>query len=149
VPEGCYACRVDASAVVPPRESVWRNDRWRVAHAFDSALPGWLVLLPRRHVTGAHELTAEEARELGTLLQTGSRALVEVTGCAKTYVMLFAEREEFGHLHVHLVPRAPDLPGDLSGPRIFGYLGRSPADAVPVEVMDALAARLGPLISAS
>ena len=110
--------------------------------------PGWLVLLPRRHVTGAHELTGEEAAELGALLRTGSQALVEVTGCAKTYVMLFAEREGFGHLHVHLVPRAVDLPDELAGPRIFGYLGRSAEDAVPAAEMDALAARLRPLIRA-
>ena len=29
----------------------------------------------------------------------------------------------FSHLHVHVVPRAPDLPPELRGPGVFALLG--------------------------
>jgi len=48
---------------LPPREDVVNTDHWRVAHAFNSTLPGWLVLLPTRHFATFTELTPEAADE--------------------------------------------------------------------------------------
>ena len=61
--------------------------------------------MPRRHVEGLDALTRAEAVEMGVLLHDASAALVEVTGCQRTYVMLFAETEGYAHLHLHVVPR--------------------------------------------
>lgn len=58
----------------------------------------------------------------GVLLRNASIALKSVTGCLKTYVMLFAEADRFAHLHVHVVPRMADQPEDRRGPSVFGYL---------------------------
>lgn len=93
-----------------------------MAHDLKSSLVGWLVLVPLRHVHALDELTAEEALTLGDLLRKATVALRSVTGCEKTYVMLFAEAEGFAHLHVHVVPRMPDQPADRRGPAVFGYL---------------------------
>jgi hypothetical protein len=41
----------------------------------------------------------------------------------------------------HVVPRAADLPQDLTGPRIFGLLGST--DPVPPEEQDRLAVEIG------
>jgi len=68
-----------------------------------------------------------------------SGALRRVVGCAKTYVMQFSETPGFQHLHVHLVPRVPDQPAELNGPRIFGYLGASESDRVSDAERDRLA----------
>ncbi|MFC6022781.1 HIT family protein [Plantactinospora solaniradicis] len=119
----CLACRNnDLSSVLPPRERVAEDPHWRVAHAFDTSLPGWLVLVPRRHVTSIAELTDAEAATLGLWQVRLARALEAVTGCAKTYVIQFAEQDGFHHVHFHVVPRMPDLPAERRGPRIFGYL---------------------------
>ena len=117
----CYACD-QSGPDAPFRERFIRGDGWRVAHDFNSSLEGWLVLAPLRHVHGLDELTPEEALALGDLLRKASVALRSVTGCEKTYVMLFAEAEGFAHLHVHVVPRMPDQPEDRRGPAVFGYL---------------------------
>jgi diadenosine tetraphosphate (Ap4A) HIT family hydrolase len=117
--------------------------RWRVAHAFGTSLPGWLVVLPRRHVIALDELTAEEAADLGPLLRALTAALREVLGCSKTYVALFAEAEGFAHVHFHIVPRSPDLDQSLRGPRVFGLLGGDPSDHLPDQVMDQTAASIG------
>ena len=139
---GCYSCAQEAASGVPDREWVWADDQWRVAHAFDSALPGWLVLLPRRHVTALDDLSVEEAATLGPLLRALTAALRAETGCVKTYVVLLAEAEGFAHLHLHVVPRLPDQPADRRGPRVFGYLGAAAADRVSVAEQDALARRV-------
>jgi diadenosine tetraphosphate (Ap4A) HIT family hydrolase len=132
---------------LPPREKIHVQGGWRIAHAFNSSLPGWLVLVPTRHVTGLDELTTAESEELGLLAHRASVALKAVTGCVKTYVMLFAEAEGFSHLHVHLVPRMPDFPADVTGPRVFAFLGDDESvwlsaadqDAVSLRVRSALA----------
>ncbi len=139
----CYSCRVEAAPEpLPPRERVYDDGLWRVAHATSSALPGWLVVLPKRHVTNLAELTAAESARLGPLLQRLSAALAEVTGCVKTYVALFAEAEGFEHLHLHVVPRAPDLPDDRRGPRVFGYLAIEESQWLPEPERDRLAAAI-------
>jgi diadenosine tetraphosphate (Ap4A) HIT family hydrolase len=62
----CYSCTGNAEIDrLPLRERIAVDEFWRVAHAFDSALPGWLVLLPRRHVTAIAELNDGEAASLG------------------------------------------------------------------------------------
>ncbi len=119
------------------------TDRWRVAHAFDTSLPGWLVVLPRRHVESMAQLTAVEAAELGPLLADLGRALESVTGCVKTYVMLFAEAPGFAHLHLHVVPRMPDAPADELGPGVFARLNVPADHRVPAVERDRFAVAIG------
>ena len=139
-PDECFSCVQAARlAHLPPRESCWSDGMWRVAHAFNSALPGWLVLLPLRHVEALADLRPEEAAALGPLLQRVSSALVEVLGCEKTYVILFAEAPGFQHLHFHVVPRMPGLPREQKGVRIFGFLERPEDEWVPAGEMDRIA----------
>jgi diadenosine tetraphosphate (Ap4A) HIT family hydrolase len=140
----CLSCAGNsAPADLPPRERVYVGPRWRVAHAFGTSLPGWLVMVPRRHVIALDELTAAEAADLGPLLRALTAAMRAVLGCSKTYVALFAEAEGFEHVHFHVVPRSPDLDLGLRGPRVFGHLGGDPAGQVPAEVMDQVAASVG------
>jgi diadenosine tetraphosphate (Ap4A) HIT family hydrolase len=143
VDAGCLSCVQNARADLPPRERLHIGLRWRVAHAFGTSLPGWLVVLPRRHVTALDQLTAEEAAELGPLLRGLTAALREVLGCTRTYVALFAEAEGFAHVHFHVMPRQPDLDPALRGPRVFGLLGGDPASHVPAGVMDEVAISVG------
>lgn len=130
----------------PPRERIHWDGVWRIAHAEQCALPGWLVVIAARHVNSFAEMTGDEAGRLGPLLSAATRALVAVTGCEKTYVAMFAEREGFHHLHVHVIPRAADLAAELRGPAIFRHLARprsewlsaSDMDRVAIEVAGAL-----------
>jgi diadenosine tetraphosphate (Ap4A) HIT family hydrolase len=134
----CFPCRMTATlADQPPRERILVQGGWRVAHAFGSSLPGWLVALPLRHVTRMTELSPDEALALGPLLTAASAALETVTGCVKTYVVLFAE--EIQHVHFHVVPRMADFDADVVGPGVFGLLGRQASEQVPPEEADRLA----------
>lgn len=139
----CYSCSQDAALdTLPPRERVAGDGLWRVAHAFNVALPGWLVLLPRRHVTTVAELTDPEALALGTWQVRLSRALQQVTGCQKTYVAQFSEAPGFSHVHFHIVPCPAGLSSELRGPRVFSLLGSAARPRVSSDRMDEIALAL-------
>jgi diadenosine tetraphosphate (Ap4A) HIT family hydrolase len=137
----CYTCRRDADPAAA-YERIAADGLWRVSHAIGTGLPGWLVLVPRRHVTSIADLTDDEAAALGTWQVRLSRALHAVTGCQKTYVAQFAEAPGFGHVHFHIMPRSADLADSLRGPRIFGLLGVPEADEVSAEDVADIAAAL-------
>jgi diadenosine tetraphosphate (Ap4A) HIT family hydrolase len=139
---GCFACDQQAAVSRPPREDVVHTDHWRVAHAFNSTLPGWLVLLPTRHVTSFAQLSQEAADELGGLVRRLSTALETATGCVKTYLMQFSEAEGFSHLHLHLVPRLPNHPEDARGPRVFAFLSDDQSQWLPTAARDTIALSL-------
>lgn len=139
----CYTCGMEAEFdSLPPRERIAFDRHWRVAHATGTSLPGWLVLLPRRHVTAVHDLTDAEAAVLGTWQVRISRALRAVTGCDKTYVVQFAEAEGFSHVHFHIVPRDGDLAPNCRGPGVFGLLRAPEGQQVTAGRADGIARAL-------
>lgn len=145
----CYTCVLAAARERDERplwDDIFRTRFWYVVHAYDSALPGWLVLVARRHIKAVAELTPDEASELGALITLVSQALGQVTGCVKTYVIQFAEAAGHPHVHVHIVPRMSDIPADRRGPRIFGYLGATEPERVSETEMNTLAAQLRGLL---
>ena len=139
----CYPCRWNAQIdELPPRERIVVRDGWRLVHAFNTSLPGWLVLVPLRHVESFAELSDHEATTLATLARITSRALAETVGCSKTYVMILGEEKGFAHLHAHIVPRMPDLPDDLKGTKVVRLLGVDEEERVPEDERDRLALAL-------
>ncbi len=140
--DGCYSCTVESHGELPPWQRIVVTGHWRVTHAFNTSLPGWLVASPRRHTLSLAELGPEAAAELGPLLADLSRALERVTGCRKTYFMQFSEAEGYEHLHIHIVPRMPDQPEDERGPRVFARLDRPESEAVPEADRNRLASQI-------
>jgi diadenosine tetraphosphate (Ap4A) HIT family hydrolase len=140
VPTDCIVCRFnDRIGHLPPREEIEVSGRWRVAHAFGTSLPGWLVVAPTCHVTALQELAEEDASQLGRVLHRASRALCEVFGCDKTYVVFFAEAEGFAHLHIHVIPRMAWFAPEQRGPGVFSLLGVASSEEVPEHERDRLA----------
>ena len=111
-------------------------------------MPGWLVLVTRRHITAVDELTDTEAIELGHLIRRTSVALKEVTGCVKTYVIQFAERADHPHVHFHIIPRMADQPENRHSTQIFGYLGVPEEERVNQEVRNVIAAKVQEILLA-
>lgn len=138
----CELVRRRDRGEAPLWDSIHRTDFWDVAHAFNTSLPGWLVLVARRHVAAIDELTGAEAAELGVLLWRASAALREITGCAKTYVMQFAEAEGHAHVHFHIVPRMANQPAERRSVKIFGYLGVPDEERVSEKLMNRIGAQI-------
>jgi len=126
----------------PLWDCIQRAQFWDVVHSYNTALPGWLVLVVRRHIEAIDELTDDEAIELGRLIRRASIALREVTGCIKTYVIQFAEHEDHPHVHFHIVPRMEDQPEDRRSVRVFEYLNVPDDERVSEERMNEISARI-------
>ena len=126
----------------PDWDAIVRFDDWDVVHSYDTSLLGWIVLVSRRHLASLDELTADEARHLGELLRDISVFLKSYLGCAKTYVMQFAEHPEHPHVHFHVVPRMADIPADCKGANVFRYLLVEDDERVTEGAMNELALEL-------
>lgn len=126
----------------PLWDSIHRTQFWDIVHSYNTALPGWLVLVVRRHIEAIDELTDDEATELGSLVRRVSIALKEVTGCIKTYVVQFAEHEDHPHVHFLVVPRMADQPEDRRSTKIFGYLGVPEEERVTEARMNEVSAKI-------
>ena len=147
----CRTCELVArrkAGAAPLWDCIYQTAYWDVAHSYDTALPGWLVLVARRHITAIDELTEAEAMELGQLIRRTSLALKEVTGCLKTYVVQFAEQAEHPHVHFHIIPRMRDQPEERHGALIFGYLGVPEEERVREDVMNAIALKVRSILQA-
>lgn len=141
----CKTCELIArrdAGLAPLWDHIHRAQFWDVVHSYNTALPGWLVLVARRHIAAIDELTDEEALELGLLLRRVSLALKAATGCVKTYVMQFAEMAEHSHVHFHVVARMAGQPENRRGAQIFGYLNVPEAERVSAEKMNEIALKV-------
>lgn len=123
----------------PAWDAILRTEWWDLAHAFGTSVEGWMCLVARHHVVSLADLTDGAAAELGPLVVGVSRALHAAVGCAKTYVVQFAEHPRHRHVHVHVVPRADDLPEEYRGPGVFSLLGVDPALEVSERRRDEIA----------
>ena len=72
-------------------------------HAAPCPVAGWCVLELARPCATLDALTPEESRAMGEHIRRVSAAMRAVTGCARVYMLLFAEAHR--QVHVHLVPR--------------------------------------------
>lgn len=148
----CQTCELVARrdrGEAPPWDAIYRSQYWDVVHSFNTSLPGWLVLVARRHIAAVDEMSDAEAVELGRLLRRVSLALKEATGCVKTYVVQFAESPDHPHVHFHIVPRMADQPEDHTGPNVFRYLGVAEGERVSEARMNELAAQVRETLLAS
>jgi diadenosine tetraphosphate (Ap4A) HIT family hydrolase len=143
MPANCFVCDDNARiGSLAPRDEIFIEGAWRVAHAFGTSLPGWLVVVPTTHVTALQQLPAADVSLLGVILHRVSRALEEVLGAEKAYFVFFAESADCHHVHVHVIPRMSWFTAEQRGPNVFQFLGVSESDAVPEAERDALALAL-------
>jgi diadenosine tetraphosphate (Ap4A) HIT family hydrolase len=140
--ESCKLVRRRDAGAAPLWDSIYRTQFFDIAHAFNTSLPGWIIVVLRRHAGAIDELTVDEASELGVLLSKVSVGLKDTVGCTKTYVMQFAEQPGYNHVHFHVVPRMADLPETSRGANIFNYLGVDDEHRISEDAMNEIASRM-------
>jgi diadenosine tetraphosphate (Ap4A) HIT family hydrolase len=131
----------------PLWDNIYRTRFWDVVHAYNTALPGWTVLVARRHVEAIADLTRDEAVELGELTIATSQALHSTTRCVKTYVVQFAEALDHPHVHFHVIPRLAHQLAEHRGPHIFRLLNVPENERVPEDTMNHVAAQIRSALS--
>lgn len=146
----CKTCELVArrdTGTAPLWDNIYRTDYWDIVHNYQTTLPGWLVLVTRRHIAALDEMTEAESAELGPLIQKTSHALKEVVGCVKTYALQFAEHPEHPHVHFHIIPRMTDIPADKKSTNIFNYAPQSETDKLSQDVMNEIASKIQPFVT--
>lgn len=131
----CGTCRANHGLLKTPGVVIYDDGVWRLEHIVEPIpMAGWLALKPWHHVETMADLTKDESASFGRLSRRIVVAMNKVMRPQKVYVCLFAEAENFAHIHFHLIPRLPSTPADRRGPAAFEYLreaaqqGRNLAD---------------------
>jgi len=141
----CYPCARQAELDdLPPREDILRYGGWRLVHAYNTSLLGWLVAVAERHVDPFSALNAGEAASLGPLVRAASAALTEELGGERTYVIVLGESVD--HVHAHVVPRMSDLAEAQQGLGAFALLDRPETEWISEAERDRIALALRPRI---
>jgi len=100
-----------------------------------TAVPGWVLLVSRRHLAGPAEFDEREAASFGPTLAHLQRVLLEVTGALRVY--LAAMGESSPHLHAHFVPRYATMPKDAKAWGVFDLQRAAAAGEIPVDEAEA------------
>jgi diadenosine tetraphosphate (Ap4A) HIT family hydrolase len=102
--EGCYACDLSQGRVHLPGGQIHATTHWIVEHCTGPLGVGTLIVKPKRHVVHVADLWADEAAELGPLLQRTASILTELAHPEQVYVCLWSH----GPVHIHFVVQPVD-----------------------------------------
>lgn len=132
MPDACGICEKLASAEAAP---VFVNELWHV-RAIDPpvGVPGWMMMVARRHVPGPAQFDAREIASFGPTWCHLQRVLLEVTGALRIYTAALGESSP--HFHGHLVPRFRDMPKDAKGWGVFDLERAAKAGEVTVDAAE-------------
>lgn len=133
----CGICRRLKGAA--PDNIVFQNELWHVC-AIDAptGVPGWMMLITRRHVSGPAAFDDREASSFGPTLRHLQRVLLEVTGSLRIYTAAMGESSP--HFHGHMVPRYATMPKGAKAWAVFDLMRA--AAAREIEADEAAAARI-------
>lgn len=131
----CGICRMVAAESGSPEDVIFEDGLWHLRH-FGSpyGVPGWLMLITKRHVAGPWDFSDEEARSVGPTLRHLGQQLLEVTGALRVYTAWMGE--SWPHFHAHLVPRYASMPKDAKAWGVFDLQRAAGAGEIEVDVAE-------------
>ena len=130
----CLTCKsLRGEISLAPGPVIYEGKYWRIEHVAPTAVPGWLVILLKRHASALHELSTEEFSEFATLAKASTDILFKKFNCEKEYMACFAEGEGFRHIHVHIISKPVGLSSTNLGPHVFQLLGPKVTDPLKDE----------------
>lgn len=115
--DDCLVCREHRLEVPVPGGHLVATDEVVAFHLppwpppAENVFLGYLMVTSRRHAADFAELTDDESAAVGRCVARLSRALKSL-GAERVYVAAVGHGSP--HLHVHLVPRWPGTPDDVS-----------------------------------
>lgn len=124
----CGVCATLANA----KDAIYEDDLWHVRSAdAPYGVPGWTMLMSKRHVGGPAHFDDREAASFGPVLRHVSRTLERVSGALRVY--LAAMGESHPHFHAHLVPRTATMPKDAKAWGVFDLQRAAMAGEITVD----------------
>jgi diadenosine tetraphosphate (Ap4A) HIT family hydrolase len=129
---GCAVCLKLRAASA---SALFENELWHVGAADDPCgVPGWMMLITRRHVPGPASFDDREANSFGPTLRHLQRVLLEVTGALRIYTAAMGESSP--HFHAHMVPRYAQMPKDAKAWAVFDLQRAAAALELPVDAAE-------------
>jgi len=115
------------------------NELWHVRHAGPPfGVPGWMMLMTRRHVGGPAHFDDAEATSFGPTLRHLQRVLEQTTGALRIYTAAMGESHP--HFHAHMVPRTSQMPKDAKAWGVFDLQRAAGAGEITVDPAEVTAA---------
>jgi diadenosine tetraphosphate (Ap4A) HIT family hydrolase len=100
----CIACSIQRGEVGSFEGIVTQSDHFSLEQDLEVPIPGFLVLVSRRHFYCIDELTEAEQADCMAMLIKARKALREVLGVRHIHLVL-EENTKNSHFHLWLVPR--------------------------------------------
>jgi diadenosine tetraphosphate (Ap4A) HIT family hydrolase len=97
--------------------NLYEDDLWFIRHAEPAGIPGWMMMISRRHVAGPAHFDDREAAAFGLSLRHFERVLEQVTGALRIYTAALGE--SYPHFHAHMVPRHQTMPREAKAWGVF------------------------------
>ncbi|MFC7681730.1 HIT family protein [Paenibacillus sp. GCM10028914] len=113
----CFICRKHKGEVTVPGGCIYENDLVYVGHMGSNdnfVYIGYLIVDLKRHVPGFGDMTEDESRMIGSVLNRVGDALKKILNAEHIYC--FVQGDAFPHFHVHLIPRSPGTPKEYWNP---------------------------------
>ena len=129
----CAICRsVSGERAATP---LYEDDLWHVRHlGAPHGLPGWMLLIAKRHVPGPAHFSDAEATRFGPTLRHLEKTLEEVTGALRIYTAALGESSP--HFHCHMLPRYASMPNDVKAWGAFDLERAAKAGEVTVDLAE-------------
>ena len=116
----CFVCAKHAAGSDVVGGVIYEDEVAYVGHLLPPQIQntylGYLMVEPKRHVTGWGELTDDEAEAMGRLVNRAGRSLKESEGAEHIYSVVMGDAVP--HLHIHVIPRYPGTPREFWGHRV-------------------------------
>jgi diadenosine tetraphosphate (Ap4A) HIT family hydrolase len=121
----CAVCRLLAGP------NLYEDELWCVRAAEPAGVPGWMMMIARRHVAGPAHFDEREAASFGFALRHFERVLEQVTDALRIYTAAMGESSP--HFHAHMVPRYATMPRDAKAWGVFDLQRAVGAGEVPID----------------
>ncbi len=95
------------------------TDEWLIRHSVETNIEGYLILEARRHILDLSQASDKEIATYGPMVALATRAIRRVVSPERVYTFTLAEAVP--HLHLHLIPRAKEMPRAWRGRGILAY----------------------------
>jgi histidine triad (HIT) family protein len=133
----CLICREHSEGVVLPAGFLIENRDVVAFHcpplpAAENPYLGYLFVTSQRHVPSFAELYPSQAASMGEAIAAASAAL-KSEGAERVYLASIGHG--WPHLHIHLVPRWPETPPEISWMKVDEWEGARRGGADEVESM--------------
>ncbi|MDQ8737692.1 HIT family protein [Paenibacillus sp. LHD-38] len=112
----CFICRKHKGEISVSGGCIYEDEFVYVGHigSNDSLVYlGYLIVDLKRHASGYGDMTDDEARTIGFILNKLGKALKSE---GAEHVYSFVQGDAFPHFHVHFIPRYPNTPLDYWNP---------------------------------